>query len=301
MQENILLYLESIRTPFTASLFELITMTAETAFAIMLITIVFWNIDKKKGTILILSVFIAGMAGLFLKVIVQYPRPFFVIEGLHSLRVETATGYSFPSGHTLTAAVLWTSLTMLFRKKWLYIVSPVIIVLAGLSRLMLGVHWPTDVIGGAVLGVITPLILIPVLEKKDSLRQFELWGGSISIAIGLAGLAAVLSSGNHIAFDDITKLSLFGGTAMLGLAAEEARVDFCVEENTLSKVIRCVAGNLVLILISVGIKKIFGSSIAIGALRYTLCGLWMTYLYPLIGVHCGLFMMPPASTEPSES
>ena len=59
------------------------------------------------------------------------------------MRVETATGYSFPSGHTQTATTFWTSLAVqLKKKKWVYVLAVVMAVGAGISRLYLAVHWP---------------------------------------------------------------------------------------------------------------------------------------------------------------
>ena len=103
-----------------------------------------------------------------IKEFVKAPRPIGT-EGLKSLRVSTATGYSFPSGHTQTATTFWTSLMIIFRKKWVNILGIVMILGVGLSRLYVGVHYPTDVIAGVIMGILLSYMaecLVNFLSEK---------------------------------------------------------------------------------------------------------------------------------------
>ena len=91
-----------------------------------------------------------GLNGV-VKNIAQVPRPF--DKGVAPVRQETATGFSFPSGHTQNFSTWSTLAAIKFKKKWLSILVAALIALVAFSRLYLGVHYPSDVIVGLTLGI----------------------------------------------------------------------------------------------------------------------------------------------------
>lgn len=94
-----------------------------------------------------------------LKEIFARPRPFSVNEDfkvfIESVGYELPSGFSFPSGHTFSSFNCAVVLT-LFNKKMGYFTIP-LAALIGLSRIFMCVHYPTDVLAGAVCGILTAL------------------------------------------------------------------------------------------------------------------------------------------------
>lgn len=144
-------WLESIRTGFLTALFEGITILGEETLIILLVVALWFAVDGKLAQkMFFVTICSTGLNGV-VKNIAQVPRPF--DKGITPVRQETATGFSFPSGHTQNFATTSTFFAIKFKKKWFTILAAVLIVLVAFSRLYLGVHYPSDVIVGVAFGV----------------------------------------------------------------------------------------------------------------------------------------------------
>ncbi|MSU56498.1 MAG: phosphatase PAP2 family protein [Candidatus Taylorbacteria bacterium] len=97
-----------------------------------------------------------------MRLFVHRPRPFVADPNIHALISETS--YSFPSGHAAFFFALSTTV-YLYNKRWgvwFFVASAVI----GLARVMAGVHYLTDIAGGAVLGVAVGWGVHKLFSKK---------------------------------------------------------------------------------------------------------------------------------------
>ena len=295
MQESIMLFFLNIANPILDFLANIASAVGEQTFVIAVILYIFYNYDKKKGFGLFTSVLFAVLGMGILKAVVRAPRPFQVLESIEGKRLETATGYSFPSGHTTTGAAFYTALALTLKKRPVSILCAVMMALVGLSRLYLGVHWPIDVFAGLLLGVAISFTVSRYLnalyDDKNKRIRLSLWIGSLSFAAG-AITAILLNTGtiDEVAFTDLMKVFALGGGGYLGFALENKKVNFTVEEKRSKQIVRYVIG-LVGILLFMGAKVIIPESLyAVGSfVRYTLVGLWATGLYPLIGKNLRLF------------
>lgn len=122
--------------------------------------------NKMLGiTILANLVISAGMNNL-LKIIIQRPRPI-------GYRLIEETGYSFPSGHSMVSMAFYGYLVYLtykhiknkYLKYLLMIILNILILMIGTSRVFLGVHYTSDVLGGFIISIIYLIIYIKCIEK----------------------------------------------------------------------------------------------------------------------------------------
>ena len=99
LEINILKYIQSLRTDVLNNIFELITMFGEEMIVVLLIAILYFAVDKKYAQKFLFVMLASLCFNGIIKNIVRRPRPF-TVDGITCIRKETATGYSFPSGHT---------------------------------------------------------------------------------------------------------------------------------------------------------------------------------------------------------
>jgi undecaprenyl-diphosphatase len=124
---------------------------------ITLIVIIYLLMQKKIGELLLVLAAVLGgtIIGIVLKEIFGRERPDLIF------RLTDATSLSFPSGHSMMSTVIYLSLAALLariqheRKIRIYIISVALFLafIIGISRIYLGVHYPTDVVGGWTIGL----------------------------------------------------------------------------------------------------------------------------------------------------
>lgn len=171
MELELIRQLQSIATPALDALFQLLTMFGEPVPSVLVFLAVYWTVDREMGEFLGYSLCTSVLLGNAVKDVVQAPRPIGE-EGVRSLRVHTATGHSFPSGHTQSAATLYTALGMYVKRRWIRITFALLILLVGLSRVYLGVHYPKDVLAGLVLGVLVPFLARRLFARLPRQRLY---------------------------------------------------------------------------------------------------------------------------------
>lgn len=150
--------------------FEAITFTASsTLLTPLTIAATVWLLATRRrpGALLVAgSVVGAALVVYVMKLIIGRERPAL-------WEVQWYWGSSFPSGHTLVMAAFATSMALVAGRVWPGVRVPALVLallwtlLVGFSRLVLGVHWPTDVMVAACLGTAIPLAFSLALDSRE--------------------------------------------------------------------------------------------------------------------------------------
>ena len=131
---------------------------------------------RKAGTAALLAMLLSLIfTNGIIKHLAARQRPWLVVEGLVPLLAEPDPN-SFPSGHTAAAMACAVAWLKTLPVRWGRVLAMVGAVLMGLSRLYVGVHFPTDVLVGAVLGAVYACVVLALIawwerEKTQSFPQ----------------------------------------------------------------------------------------------------------------------------------
>ncbi len=269
MELEILRQIQSIANPFFDFLFQLITICGEQIVLISIISIIYWTLDKKFGEYIAYSVLTSVLLNNSIKDIFKMKRPIGE-EGIRTLREQTATGYSFPSGHTQSASSFYGAMAIYLKKRVMYIIATIMIISIGFSRLYLGVHYPKDVIVGGILGVLTSLICYKLYNKVENKMLLYV----ITFVIFIPALTFAHSA------DFIKGMGTYLGF-IIGIYIEKKYVNFSIEVNKGNKIIRVLLGVVILLVLQLGLKVILPNGLIFSFIRYGLISLIGIGVYPI--------------------
>lgn len=156
MEIHILDMIQNLRTPIGDVVVPLITRLGDAGIIWIILTVLLLIIPKtrKTGVIMMAALLVdVLLCNVFIKNLVARTRPFDVNTAVQLL-VAKPRDYSFPSGHTAASFASVTALYLVGEKK-MWKAALVLAVLIALSRLYLYVHYPTDVLGGALTGIMS--------------------------------------------------------------------------------------------------------------------------------------------------
>lgn len=272
-------WLESIRTNFLTTLFEGITILGEETLVILLVVALWFAVDSKLAQkVFFVTICSTGLNGI-VKNIAQVPRPF--DKGITPVRHETATGFSFPSGHTQNFST-WSSLFAIkFKKNWLTALVAVLIALVAFSRLYLGVHYPSDVIVGVSLGVGMAFLGNYLFDRVKDKKKLYL---SV-LAIFIPFVVAFLIIANERFADFFKVFGMMGGLTLLSFLQEKTE-PISYDVAWWKKLIRIVIGVALAFAFKEGLKLLKMGNLHIDlildAFRYFVVVLVVGYLCPLL-------------------
>ncbi|OPL09655.1 MAG: hypothetical protein AVO33_06500 [delta proteobacterium ML8_F1] len=267
MNLEILKWVQSFHHPVLDQWFLGITLLGEETFVLVLFAFLYWILDKELAKRVVYVYFLSLMINHGLKSLFAVPRPV-GLEGIRSLRTHTATGYAFPSGHTQGVSALFFSLSASVKSRGLTVVAVVLVALVALSRVYLGLHWPTDVLGGAVAG----------------LGVVWLGLGSFKKARGILAVLFSLVLAGYLVQGEAHLLQLAGILAgyLLGELFERKRVDFSNHRVPWLNVLRLLTGLIGMVVLKEGLKVFYLESHFLDSLRYGIVTFYAMGLMPWI-------------------
>lgn len=164
---QILLWIqEYIRVPFLTTFFTNYTHLGDHGIIWIVLGLLLLVPKKtRKAGVLVLASLLGSLLvnNIWLKNLVARTRPYEVLDEL-KLLIEAQRDYSFPSGHTGSSFAAAMAMYLTLPKKY-GILALVGATLMGLSRLYVGVHYPTDVLAGMLTGILIAVAVNFLLEK----------------------------------------------------------------------------------------------------------------------------------------
>ena len=162
----------NMRSSIMDKVMPLITDLGNGAIIWMLIAIVFL-INKKYrryGLMIIVALMLCFIVGnLSIKPLVARVRPFNAAPLLDGLLIKQPTDFSFPSGHTMCSFA--SGVVIFYMNRRLGIFALIISSLIGFSRLYLYVHYPSDVLLGAIIGILLGIISIIIVNNIEKWKN----------------------------------------------------------------------------------------------------------------------------------
>ncbi|TET31662.1 MAG: phosphatase PAP2 family protein [Candidatus Heimdallarchaeota archaeon] len=175
--------LQNFLPEWLVAIFQGITFLGDPIVYIVILAVGFWIYKKKEAIIAMYVLLTSVFLNFFLKTLIQKPRP------TESIRIIEEDGYSTPSGHAQNSTAVYGWIMLYFKKIWLYIVTPILVLLICLSRVVLGVHYIGDVIIGFLVGAVILVALYFIMPYI--LKWMENWSDRRKIIVGEAYGVAV--------------------------------------------------------------------------------------------------------------
>lgn len=262
----------------TQAFFAVVTLLGHPIFWLAVATVLYWTRREKQAFFLVnLLVFSSAIVGI-LKVTVARPRPspaeFTVAQGPSVLKqLEQGFDFSFPSGHATTIAAVVGYYSKKYRRTLLLGLGITAVLLVGLSRLVLGLHFPSDVLVGIVLGWFLGKIVWKIQAKFEQ-HAFRLSKSTAETGLVVALLAGLLAL---VLVERPLFVAVLAGFYAGFFLLQEIRLKQTVLHHSLEW-LKIGVGGLTLFLIA--IAGLFFADSLMQSLLFFGAGFWVSFLYP---------------------
>ena len=302
--------------PQLEGFFQLISTLGIEEFYLALFPLIYWSVHKEAGRALAYVFLLGNVVNSTLKHAFREPRPFWLDPSLDKF---PDGGYGLPSGHTQFTTTIYLFAATWIRRRWMWVVAILMIILMGISRIYLGSHFVHDVAVGFVIGLLVLggyLIWRRRYQERFEKRilgqrllaaimvpvGFTAVYGIIRLIIGEPDMTVAWASRiPEVELESVEGMvtavaSLLG--AGIGLVLEPSRVRFLVAGPIWQRAVRYLLGMAVAVAIWAGLGQVFPDdplwlALPLRLLRYALLTLWVTYYAPWVFVKIRLAKATP--------
>ncbi|MED0936947.1 phosphatidic acid phosphatase [Bacillus cereus] len=262
-------WMTSMEGSMLTILFKFISSIANETLYLVIISILYWCVSKRKAFHMIVMLCFSGYIGIVVKEFMKIPRPY-TYDGVQALYEKSAAGYSFPSTHVQLGATFWSSFMSLYKKRIIWIIGIIFIILVAFSRLYLRVHWLSDIVGAVLISVIVVYLYMKVTVGLSD-RKFILLQ---RIVLAVSFIMYFMT--NNI--DNFKLLGILTGST-IGIMLENQFIKMNENNNLKIEVVKTVVGLSFMFMIQLILKKVIPDMYY---LRYVLTGTTITFLCPFL-------------------
>lgn len=291
---ELLYFFEKLRMPVLNEFMLGITYFGDEIAFLVAALVLFWCVDKRRGYYVLAVGFFGTLANQFLKITCRVPRPwvrdpeFTILEQAR----EAATGYSFPSGHSQSGvgtfgAIAYTAKNKVIR--WLYVA---VMVLVPISRMYIGVHYPSDVLVGSGMALALIALVRPLVYKDNGKYIPAIFGVGILLSGAFLAYVELYPFPGDIDPHNMESAiknayTLLG--CLLGLIAayyvDEKKLHFPVKAVWWAQVLKVSIGLGLVLAVKEGMRDpleaLFGGHMAARGVRYFLTVIMAGIVWPM--------------------
>ena len=283
-------FLEGIRTPLGELFFLFVTYGGEELTLFGIIGVLYWCIDRKLAYRMTFAYLLSALPVNSLKMLCRVERPwvrdpsFTAVERARA----SATGYSFPSGHTQNATALFGTLSWTRKKTWQKVLLFLIIPMVMFSRMYLGVHTPADVLASFFISLVLVSVLNLIADRVVLAEKHRLIIMLIIMIPAAVTFFYSLCSYRSGAITYANAADAFKGVGGgIGFALcwylENTYINFDTRCKHIGlQFLKVGIGLAGVLVFKSGIKALFGSNFFTDAFRYFCVMLWAMLAMPLL-------------------
>lgn len=249
---QIVQWFQTIRIAPLDTLAIILDFMNESLFYVIALGCIYWMYNKQLGSRMLFALIMVGLVTLVAKEAFARPRPYQILDsGIVPLLLEPT--YGIPSGHVAIPLVVWGYFALWMKRRWITLAVIAFVAVQALSRMYLGVHFPQDVILGAILGGMVLAMFHRWIDEAES------WWLNLPLSMKVA-LPAVVGAITAVIFlgsqDGLTLIGLMIGLG-IGVVIEVRYIHFHHKSSLPLRIAQYAIGLFICVIVLEGLDIVF--------------------------------------------